>query len=188
MRLDSHEGGKVRRRTFIGNAFGGVLAVSAPRITAFSQAPAIVTSDQVRPRIDYGVGAGDPNGSRAIVWAHVDRPARMTVEYTTTESFSNARRVRGPLATPDTGLTARVAVADLRPGQAVFYRVRFEDPCDPRVVSEPVVGRLRTAPAADRPVRSPGRPTPAARGGASIRREAGCVCSRRCVPPSPTCS
>jgi alkaline phosphatase D len=61
--------------------------------------------------------------------------------------------VRGPLATPDTGLTARVTVGDLRPGQDVFYRVRFEDASDPRVVSEPVAGRFRTAPAADRPVR-----------------------------------
>jgi alkaline phosphatase D len=35
----------------------------------------------------------------------------------------------------------------------VFYRVRFEDPSDPRVISEPVIGRFRTAPPAGRPVR-----------------------------------
>jgi alkaline phosphatase D len=140
----------VRRRTFINGIVGGLTTAT---VRVFGQAPAIVSSDKVRPRIDYGVGAGDPVDGRAVVWAHVDRPARMTVEYATTESFSNARRVRGPLATPDTGLTARVAVGDLRPGQDVFYRVRFEDPSDPRVVSEPVVGRFRTAPAADRTVR-----------------------------------
>jgi alkaline phosphatase D len=143
----------VKRRTFIGQAASGVIAAWMPRPNSFAQAPAIVTSDKVRPRIDYGVGAGDPVGSRAIVWAHVDRPARMIVEYATTESFSNARRVRGPIATPDSGLTARVTVGDLQPGQDVFYRVRFEDLSDPRVVSEPVAGRFRTAPRADRRVR-----------------------------------
>ncbi len=113
----------------------------------------MITSDKARPRIDYGVSAGDPIGGRAIVWAHVDRPARMTVEYATTESFANARRVHGPLATPDTGLTARTTIGDLAPGQQVFYRVRFEDPDDGRVVSEAVEGRFRTAPVAGQPVR-----------------------------------
>jgi alkaline phosphatase D len=77
----------------------------------------------------------------------------MVVEYATTESFSNARRVRGPVASADSGLTARVSVGDLRPGQDVFYRVRFEDPSDSRIASEPVVGRFRTPPGAGRAVR-----------------------------------
>ena len=80
----------------------------------------MITSENARPRIDYGVGAGDPAGGRAVVWAHVDRPARITVEYATTESFANARRVSGSVATPETGLTARVAIGDLRAGQDVF--------------------------------------------------------------------
>ena len=62
-----------------------------------------------------------------MVWAHVDRPSRITVEYATTESFANARRVTGSIATPDTGLTARVALGELPAGQDIFYRVRFED-------------------------------------------------------------
>jgi alkaline phosphatase D len=140
----------VRRRAFIRGVVGGLTTVPA---RVFAQAPAIVTSETVRPRIDYGVGAGDPAGGRAVVWAHVDRPSRLVVEYATTESFANARRVRGPIATPDTGLTARVTVGDLRPGQDVFYRVRFEDLSSSRVVSEPVTGRFRTSPAAVRPVR-----------------------------------
>jgi alkaline phosphatase D len=117
------------------------------------QAPAVVISDRVRPRIDYGVAAGDVAPGRAIVWAHVDRPARLQVEYSTTESFANARRVTGPVATPDTGLTARVAIGDLPVGQTIFYRVRFEDPSDPRVASPPEVGRFHTAPGAGRAVR-----------------------------------
>ena len=117
------------------------------------QSAAIVTSDRVRPLIDYGVAAGDPTPGRAVVWAHVDRPARITVEYATSDSFTNARRIRGAIATPATGLTARVALSDLPAGQDIFYRVRFEDPGDPRIVSAPEIGHLKTAPAAGRPVR-----------------------------------
>jgi alkaline phosphatase D len=128
-------------------------AASTPARLSAVQAPAVITSDRQRPRIDFGVSAGDPVRDRAVVWAHVDRPSRMTVEYATTESFTNARRVRGPLATPDTGLTARVTIGDLAPGQDVFYRVRFEDPDDARIVSEAQTGRFRTAPGVGRPVR-----------------------------------
>ena len=117
------------------------------------QSAAIVTSERARPRIDYGIASGDPVGDRATVWAHVDRPARMTVEYATSESFTNSLRIRGTIATPDSGLTARIALEDLPPGQDIFYRVRFEDPDDPRILSAPETGRFKTAPAAGRPVR-----------------------------------
>src|SRR5690349_10835552 len=76
-------------------------------LAVISQAPGIITSDRARPLIDAGVAAG-PNGrDGAIIWAHADRPSRLTVEYSTTASFANAQRVRGTLASPDTGLTAR---------------------------------------------------------------------------------
>jgi len=134
----------VSRREFLERTLGAAVVM---------QAPAVITSDRLRPRIDYGVAAGDVGPGRAIVWAHVDRPSRMVVEYATTESFANARRVTGPVATPESGLTARVALGELPVGQTVFYRVRFEDPADPRNISAPEVGRLRTAPGAGRPVR-----------------------------------
>ena len=130
----------------------------------FAQAPAIITSDRDRPRIDYGVSAG-PSGSRlprrgseraqagAIVWAHVDRPARMIVEYSTTPTFSRPRRVRGTIATAETGLTARAEIDDLGGSQDVFYRVRFEDARNPRIISEPELGHVRSAPAPGQPLR-----------------------------------
>ena len=77
----------------------------------------------------------------------------MTVEYATSDSFNNALRIRGAIATPDSGLTARIPLEDLPPGQDIFYRVRFEDPDDPRILSAPESGHLRTAPAAGTPVR-----------------------------------
>ena len=117
------------------------------------QAPAIITSDRNRPRIDYGVSAGLAGPRRAIVWAHVDRPARMIVEYATTPTFSRPRRVRGTVATQDTGLTARAEIDGLADNQDVFYRVRFEDANNARFISEPELGHVRAAPAPGQPVR-----------------------------------
>ncbi len=142
----------MNRRSFLARAAAGLVA-AAPRRSAGGQSAAIITSDRVRPRVDFGVAAGDPTPGRAMVWAHADRPARLTVEYSTSSSFANARRVRGPIATPGTGLTARVAISDLPVGQDVFYRVRFEDPSDSRIVSAPEAGHLRTAPGPGRQVR-----------------------------------
>jgi alkaline phosphatase D len=109
------------------------------------QAPAIVTSEKARPRIDFGVSAGPYQADRAIIWAHVDRPARMVVDYDTTSSFTNPRRVRGEVAAAFKGLTARAEIGDLRPGQDVFYRVRFEDERNARIVSTTDAGHFRTA-------------------------------------------
>ena len=44
-------------------------------------------------------------------------------------------------------------IGDLRAGQDVFYRVRFEDVANARTVSEPQDGHFRTAPAQGKPVR-----------------------------------
>ena len=137
------------RRTFIEALVTG-LTIPA---RVFGQAPAVVTSESARPRIDFGVGAGDPMDGRAVVWAHVDRPARMVVEYSTRESFKNLRRVEGGVATPDTGLTARTVIGDLAPGQDVFYRVMFQDLTDSRIVGAPELGRLKTPPDRPRAVR-----------------------------------
>ncbi len=112
-----------------------------------------MTPDRARPVVDAGVAAGPSGRDGAIVWAHVDRPSRLIVEYSTTSTFSNLRRVRGTVATPETGLTARARIGGLRAGQDVFYRVRFEDVSSSRTASEAQAGHFRTAPAEGRPVR-----------------------------------
>ena len=139
----------MRRREFIRYVSSGLAIGAGP----FAQAPAIITSDRDRPRVDYGVSAGPSGRDRAIVWAHVDRPARMIVEYSTTATLSRPRRVRGSVATADTGLTARAEIDGLSPSQDIFYRVRFEDPGNPRTISEPALGHFRSAPAPGQPVR-----------------------------------
>ena len=89
-----------------------------------------------RCRIDSGV-----------VWARTDRPARMQIEIATTESFRDVRQGVFVDALPQTDFTAKALLEDLPPGQDIFYRVRFQDHSSPTILSEPAVGRFRTAPA-----------------------------------------
>lgn len=136
------------RRAFLTRTLG-LGTVAALRATATrAQAPAVITAPNAVPHITHGVASGDVHGGRAIVWSRTDRPARMFVEYATTERFADPRRVRGPAALDASDFTARVVLADLPPGQRIFYRVRFESLEDLRAVSEPVLGSFVTPPAA----------------------------------------
>jgi alkaline phosphatase D len=114
--------------------------------------PAIITAHSQRPQIPFGVQSGDITANRAIVWSRSDRPARMIVEYATTESFQNARHTLGPAAIEPTDFTARVDLTDLPAGQKIFYRVRFQDLENSKVTSEPVVGSFLTSPNTKRDV------------------------------------
>ena len=105
-----------------------------------------------RPELPYGVQSGDVGADRAIVWSRTDRHSRMSVEWSTTESFADATRVAGPDALGGSDFTARVDLRRLPAGQDIFYRVRFTDLKDLDAESEPVVGRFRTAPAERRDV------------------------------------
>lgn len=110
------------------------------------QAPALITREGRRPGVPCGVAVGDPGNGRAVVWSRTDRPARLIVEYATTDRFTDRRRLVGPPALPANDFTARVVLRDLPPNQHIFYQVQFQDLDDPRAVSEPLVGRFRTGP------------------------------------------
>jgi alkaline phosphatase D len=124
------------RRAFVRQSLG---------LSAAMLSPALIRAQGARPAMPSGVAAGDVRGTRAIVWSRTDRPARMVVEYATTEAFRNSRRVVGPSALETSAYTARVALTDLPPGQRVFYRVQFQDLTDLRAWSEPLVGAFTTA-------------------------------------------
>jgi alkaline phosphatase D len=96
-----------------------------------------------------GVMAGDVIGDSAVIWSRADRAATMVVEYATTPSFTNARRVVGPAVLEDADFTGKMVLGDLPAGQDIFYRVSFASLSNPRDVSEPVDGHLRV-PAAGR--------------------------------------
>ncbi|WP_242038213.1 PhoD-like phosphatase N-terminal domain-containing protein [Chroococcidiopsis sp [FACHB-1243]] len=85
---------RIGRRSFLlGSAFTSAMAaslLSQSRIKA--QAPAIITSDKLRPTIPYGVASGDITDNRATIWSRCDRPAQTIVEYSTDESFRKRRR------------------------------------------------------------------------------------------------
>ena len=129
------------RRQFLATVVGAAGGALSPR-----RAPAIVRSERSRPSV-LAVASGDVGGTRGVVWAQADRPARLVVEYATTEGFRDARRILGPAALGATDFTARVDLTGLPPGQRIFYRVVFQDLADSRVASAPTIARFRTPPA-----------------------------------------
>ncbi|MGH8431361.1 MAG: alkaline phosphatase D family protein, partial [Solimonas sp.] len=106
-----------------------------------------------RPVISHGVQSGDIDQTSGIVWARSDRPARLHIEIATTENFADARKLKPVTALPGNDLAAKRLVTGLPSDQTIFYRLRFADLTDVNGVSEPVIGRFRTAPATKRGVR-----------------------------------
>jgi alkaline phosphatase D len=127
--------------------FGSLLLASVAGPRAFGQAPAVVVAENDRPRITHGVASGDVGEGSAVVWSRADRPSRMVVEYATTESFRDARRVVGPAALPEDDFTARVVLRDLPPDQTICYRVSFQDLATPKRQSLAESGRFLASPA-----------------------------------------
>lgn len=125
---------------FAGLPAGAVASAGLPGGGRRSQAPA-------RPDIPYGAAVGDVSDTRAVIWSKTDRPARMLVEWSTTESFQDRRLLRGPVASEAEAYTARVDVAGLPRNQRIFYRVRFED-ANARNQSIAATGTFLSAPAA----------------------------------------
>jgi alkaline phosphatase D len=128
----------VHRREFLTL---GAAAVAAARQ---NRAPALITRDEDRPGTPCGVATGDVTEGQAIVWSRTDRPARLVVEYSTTPSFIDTRRVVGPAALEDADFTARVDLTGLPAGQRISYRVLFQDLADLRRFSVPVEGSFQT--------------------------------------------
>jgi len=134
-------------------AFGAwVAAAAGGGGVARGQAPAVMPAEGARPAVTDGVASGDVSGRSAVVWSRTDRPARLVVEYATTDSFQDARRVAGTAALPETGYTAKAVLTGLPPGQRVVYRVRFQDLASPKTFSHPAPGTFLTAPADRRDV------------------------------------
>jgi len=127
---------RMSRRAFVNRSLG--CAAAAPFF------PAIIQSDVNRPTMPQGVASGDVSDGRAVVWSRTDRPARMLVEYSTTDKFENAWRRTGPAALESTDFTARIVLTDLPSNQRIFYRVTFQDLGDLRALSVPLAGSFQT--------------------------------------------
>ncbi|MFE0626045.1 alkaline phosphatase D family protein [Streptomyces sp. NPDC058864] len=122
----------------------GGLAASGALLVPAVAAPALALSG--RPAATSGVQTGDVTASGGLVWARADRPARMVVETSATESFRHTRRFHGPVVGPGTDFTGVTRLHGLPAGEQVHYRVLLADPDDPRRTGAPVTGTFRTAP------------------------------------------
>jgi alkaline phosphatase D len=128
---------RLDRRTVL-RAGGLVVASSA---LAAASAPALVRTD--RPQLTHGVQSGDVAVGSGLVWTRADRPSRMVVEVADNPEFRGARRLPGPLLTPDTDFTGRLRVP--APARTAHYRVTAED-LDGRTAGAPLTGSFRTPP------------------------------------------
>ena len=82
-----------------------------------------------------------------MVWARTDRPARLSFDIATSDSFKNVIRSVSLDALPESDFAVKALIDGLPPGQDIFYRVRSADLSDTSVGGEPMTGRFRTAPA-----------------------------------------
>jgi alkaline phosphatase D len=129
------------RRSVLRGSLAASAALTLP--TALGSAPAFALSG--RPKAGWGVQTGDVTCDSGLVWVRSDRPARMVVETSATESFRNPRRWHGPLLGADTDFTGTTRLRGLPSGEQIHYRVLLADPDDPRRTGEPVTGTFRTA-------------------------------------------
>ncbi|MFJ3283705.1 alkaline phosphatase D family protein [Streptomyces sp. NPDC086669] len=129
------------RRGVLRGSLAASAALTLP--TALGSAPAFARSG--RPRAGWGVQTGDVTTDSGLVWVRSDRPARMIVETSATESFRRTRRWHGPLLGAGTDFTGTTRLHGLPSGEQIHYRVLLADPDDPRRTGEPVSGTFRTA-------------------------------------------
>ncbi|MFB2551284.1 alkaline phosphatase D family protein [Ensifer soli] len=127
------------RRSFLLSS--GAIGLAA---TAKLAAPFYLQSR--RPHFLHGVQSGDVDTASGMVWTQVDRPCRIALDYSTTGAFGDPVRVAELNALPGSNCTAKHLLADLLPDQEIFYRFTATDLSDVNRVSEPIVGRFRTAP------------------------------------------
>ncbi len=108
-----------------------------------------------RPVITHGVATGDVRPDGGLVWARVDRPARMIVEASTDPTFPRhkTKTFRGAMLTPDSDGTGRLRLVGMQPGQKIHYRMIMEDQ-HTAVRSQPVIGSFTTAPSTNQAPKS----------------------------------
>ncbi len=124
-----------------GTAFAATLAMPA------------ISRAASRPVFTHGVQSGDVTTDAGMIWTRTDRPAKVMMEVASTESFADARRLAPLDALPTSDFAVKRLVQGLPADQDIFYRFTAADLNDVNAVSDPIVGRFRTAPAARRSVR-----------------------------------
>jgi len=135
------------RRSFMsGVGAAGLVAGSGLAMPFYSRAAS-------RPVFTHGVQSGDVDAVSGMVWTRTDRPSRVMFEVATSESFKDARKLATLDALPDSDFAVKRLLEDLPSDQDIFYRMTAHDLADVNSVSEPIVGRFRTAPMSKRSVK-----------------------------------
>ncbi|MGZ3408894.1 MAG: alkaline phosphatase D family protein [Xanthobacteraceae bacterium] len=135
----SHKG--ISRRALLRHGAAGLAGIATNSIAA-----PYLSFAASRPVISHGLQSGDVCSDGAVIWARTDRPARMLVEASTTESFQSINTTGVADAFPESDFTAKLALEGLPAGSDIFYRVRFQDHASPTISGEAQHGRFRTAP------------------------------------------
>ncbi|HEV2504998.1 MAG TPA: alkaline phosphatase [Mesorhizobium sp.] len=137
----------ISRRAFLASTgAAGLVGLSGLAMPYYSRA-------NTRPAFTHGVQSGDIDAVSGMIWTRADRPSRVQFEVATTESFANAERLAPLNALPDSDYAVKRLLTDLASDQDIFYRMTLADLNDVNAVSEPIVGRFRTAPTSRRSVR-----------------------------------
>ena len=150
--MDTNDAARLDRRRFLAATIGTGAALAATSTlaplarSAGAQGFGANLVHGSRPEVSHGVQSGDVGRHDAVVWSRADRPGRMIVEVSPTESFRRARRVVGPEVGEPGDFVGKLLVGGLPAGTDVHYRVRFEALDGRGASGAPVVGRLRTAP------------------------------------------
>ncbi len=118
---------------------------SAAAAPLFGQAPTVIPSEKLRPRVDWGAMSGDVSPRGALLWARTDRPSRMEIE------LPAGLRVDSPYALEDSDFTARVHIPVPGSGR-IPYRIRFRSLAD-GTLSAPLEGSFAAAPRDRRDIR-----------------------------------
>ncbi len=129
----------------------GLAAASALPLRGFAQTT--IVSEASRIQVPYGAQVGDLRPGSAILWSKADRPARMMVSWSTTESMTNTFGRPAINVLSDTDYTGKAELVGLPADQKIFYRIDFVDLGDHSSMSQPVVGSFVTPPSTRRNVK-----------------------------------
>jgi alkaline phosphatase D len=131
----------VSRRTILRTGAAASASLAAGGLFA----PAISRAAD-RPLVTHGLQSGDVGSSSGMVWARADRPARMMVEWSTTEDFTNAVKVQPLDVIAERDFAGKLMLDGLPSDQDIFYRVQFVSLDDMTTAGEAMTGTFRTAP------------------------------------------
>ncbi|MEK1891318.1 MAG: alkaline phosphatase [Phyllobacterium sp.] len=135
-----------RRNFLVSTGAFALTAVSGLALPAISRAAS-------RPVFTHGIQSGDVDSSAGMIWTRADRPSRIGIEVSTTESFADPVRLPPLNALPESDFAVKQLLTDLASDQEVFYRLTAVDLNDLNAVSVPIIGRFKTAPMSKRNIR-----------------------------------